>query len=71
MCTTGVMTIRDVGTKMKSRDGLEVEAEGLELQFGGFVPCLDVNQVCYMCYINIYFDEYHSYVPMKNTGIDL
>ncbi len=49
------MTIRDVGTKMKSRDGLEAEAEGLELEFGGFVPCLDVNQVCSIEYIYIIY----------------
>ena len=45
--TSAYFTFADMGAKMNSRDGLEREAEeaGLNVTFGEFVQCADVNGV--------------------------
>ena len=45
--TSAYFTFADMGAKMNSRDGLEREAEeaGLNITFGEFVQCADVNGV--------------------------
>ena len=45
--TSAYFTFADMGAKMNSRDGLEREAEeaGLNITFGEFVQCADVNSV--------------------------
>ena len=45
--TSAYFTLGDMGTKMNSRDGLQQEAEeaGLNIMFGDFVQCADVNSV--------------------------
>ena len=45
--TSAYFTFVDMGAKMNSRDGLQREAEeaGLNITFGDFVQCADVNSV--------------------------